>query len=393
MRIKKIIIDKASRLLKMPPDILSFPRVSQKRSLVSKDELLDLAGFEWPLRFTEDQTPTADELCPATATQLDALKEELAKLYEQQHQVKLVPSKEILVGGRISSLLLTLSLAYVENGDIAFVPELGLPLYRKVVTACGGEPISYRISPKNDWLPDFERIGTRLGRVARFLFLNSPHNPTGTELGEKEMTALVWLADRENLLVINDAAYQSTSGRKPISLLSAKGGKKVGIECGSFSYHFGLPHLPFGFVVGNREIISGMKLAAGLNPSWIPAYFVEMSLRAIRRYPDQPLREVRDFVSESSNAAGAMLKLLDCERFGTSTVPFIWARTPQRSNGTKLSRLLYQRYRLLTAPGSDFGNPGDGFLRLSLTAPAERYTEAARRLRKKPRLLGGTSKK
>ncbi len=54
--------------------------------------------------------------------------------------------------------------------------------------------------PKNNWRPDFERINTRMGRVARLLFLNSPHNPTGAELSEKELANLVWLAGKENTL-------------------------------------------------------------------------------------------------------------------------------------------------------------------------------------------------
>ena len=155
-------------------------------------------------------------------------------------------------------------MAFIDHGDITFVPGLGLPTYRRVVAACGGEPVAYSVMSKDNWKPNFERVGTRLGRVARVMFVNTPHNPTGAELDEKEMADLVWLASKENIMIINDAAYQNISERKSTSLLSITGGRKVGVEVGSFAYHFGLPSMPLSFVVGNPEIISGLKLSSRL---------------------------------------------------------------------------------------------------------------------------------
>ncbi len=384
MRNKKIIIDKADRLHQMPPDILSFIQTETIRPFLKKPELIDLATFRWPVAFDSFSTPDIKEMQPASPEQINNLKEELLSWLAVNQHIKLKNTREIFIGGGIRSLLFNLALSFLENNDIAFVPELGLPLYRKIVTACGGEPISYSMSAKNNWSPGFERLNTHLGRVARVLFINSPHNPTGFELNEKEMAELAWLAGRENLLLVNDAAYQSIPERKPVSLLSVAGGRKVGVEVYSFSYLFGLPPLPFGFMAGNYEVINAVKQAAGLLPSFIPVYYINLALQAIRKYPSESLKKTRKLISRGLSEANKFLNVLSLEKVSTETVPFIWAEISKREqNSTVTARQLYRRYRILVAPGTSFGDSGQEYLRLSLTAEPELYTAAAERLKRK----------
>jgi aspartate/methionine/tyrosine aminotransferase len=48
---------------------------------------------------------------------------------------------------------------------------------------------------------------------------------------------------------------------------------------------------------------------------------------------------------------------------------------------------LYRRFRILVAPGNVFGEAGQEYVRLSLTVEPSAVTEAAARLKKRPRLL------
>ncbi|MBK7142656.1 MAG: aminotransferase class I/II-fold pyridoxal phosphate-dependent enzyme [bacterium] len=386
--IKKIVVDKADRLYQMPLDLASFIP-SRQGKLLRRPDTVDLGSFRWPLSFNDDYAIEPKALNPATPERINNLKEELAAWFLAKHQVKLVPEKEIYIGGSISSLVFGLALANLDNGDLAFVPDLGVPLYRKVIVACGGEAVGYSISPKNNWHPDFERINTRMGRVARLLFLNSPHNPTGAELSEKELANLVWLASKENTLVANDAAYQSVPSRLPLSLLAVEGAKRVGIELYSFSYTFGLAPLPFGFAVGNRDAISGLEAASSLMKPSIPEYFVELALRNIRQYPSESLKFVRNRVQQTSAEAASLIGLLSLDVSGFATVPYLWARIERRRSAATLARLLYRRTRIVTIPGTIFGENGQGFLRLSLTAGTEAYEEAASRVKKRASLVRG----
>lgn len=380
---RKVVLEKANRLYQMPPDILSMIRSSDKPTLLKKTDQIDLATFNWPLKFDSNLTITADNLNRASREQLELLRSTLAEWYHREYKVKLNPDKEVFIGGGITSLIFSIALAFLENGDLAFVPQVGLPLYRRVIAACGAQAIGYAVTQKSGWAPDFSSLTNNLRRVGQILFLNSPHNPTGHELSEKEMALLITMAGRENILLVNDAAYQSLLARRPVSLLGVAGGKQVGVEIGSFSYHFGLPRLPFGFVVGNREVISALNLLTSLQPVYISGFRVEQAIQAIRHFPGPELLEVRKKIAASEAEAGALLEKLSLENVSNGSVPFIWARIEKRSHARRAAQLLFHRYRLLVAPGTGFGDQGEGFLRFSLTQPADQYAKACSRIKQR----------
>ena len=383
MTVKKIVLEKANRLYQLPPELLTFVPSDQRRRLLRRADMVDLATFGWPVAFADFDRSSSLSLQPINDNRIDELKEAIAAWVSAQHGTRIVADKEVFVGGSISTLLHTLSLAFIDHGDLAFVPDLGLPAYRRAVVASGGEPVTYTISAKSGWQPEFDRITTRLGRVARILFLNSPHNPTGAELSQQEMENLVWNASRENLLVVNDAAYQSIPDRPPVSLLSVAGGKKVGVELYSFSYQFGLPWLPFGFVVGNREVIAALELSSRLCPAALPAGFADMIFDAIRKYPSTRLRDVRQYLSRTADSAGRLAEQLGLSKTGYRTTPYLWYQIESRRQSVAFARQLFRKYRLLVVPGSDFGESGEGFVRLSLTAGEKAFADAAERLKKR----------
>ena len=210
--IKKVLIDKANRTYQFPPDLFSFLPDNDKPSLIKKTELIDLGKFNWNIPFDKDLHISSDSLQKASSGKIQLLKEAISDWIYEQHKIKINPKKEVYIGGGISQILFSTALAYIDPGDLIFVPELGLPLYRKVTTAAGGEPVSYALSSKTDWKPDFKKLFTRVGHVSRLLFLNSPHNPTGYTPTDEEVDQIVntirEAAEAGNkILVIIDDAY------------------------------------------------------------------------------------------------------------------------------------------------------------------------------------------
>lgn len=385
MPIKKVIIDKAHRLYQLPPAINSFSPHFKRGKLLKKVDLIDLATFKWPIEMEMEMDKDISEksFLPATPEKINQLQEELTNWFLSYHGVQLNPHKEIYIGANITRMLLNLTLAYIDKGDIAFVPELGIPIYKTTTAIAGGQPVEYEISERTDWQPDFEKLNSRLGYVARVLFLNNPHNPTGAELSNKDFENLIWIAARENILLVVDAAYQAFTGRKNSSLLSVKNGKAVGIELYSFAYQFGLPSLPFGFAVGNKDVIHGLKTISKLNSPFIHDYYVEWALKAIRSFPNKELKLLKNDFTKKNSHLTELLELLSLEKSGFDTTPFAWAKITRRSRSMNAANILYRRSRILVTPGKALGDCGEGFLRFSLTAPVESYKKAFNRAKNK----------
>ena len=377
---KKVIAEKANRLFKLPPPLLPFSETERTRLLLRRDDIIDLATFNWPVVYPEDYLPDAAALMPASRKAVSELKEELAAWLTARWSCPLNGDKEIYIGASITSLIHQISLAILDPGDVAFVPDLAVPLYRRAITVANAEAIGYENSVKSDWHPRFDRLNTRLGRVARLMFVNTPHNPTGVELSEKDLTDLAWLAGRENIMLVIDAAYAGIPQRLPASLMSLTGGKRVGVEVHSFSYLLGLPPMPIGFVVGHRDLIAALKPLTRLMPTQISGYQVELIRQGLRHHPGEGLKRVRSLLSETAAESGKLVKALHLEGTATGTIPYLWARIDKRAASTTMVRQLFKRNRLLMTPGHSFGETGEGYVRICLTAGPEAVTQAVKRL-------------
>jgi aspartate/methionine/tyrosine aminotransferase len=385
VRIRKVVIEKADRLYQLPPDPMAYLQSERRRTLPRRITTLDLATFNWPIAFDNGAVPSAG-LVPASEAELAGVKEEIAAWFQSNHGTKIDPDKEIFVGGSVSTLLYLAALAFVDSGDLVFVPSLGVPHYRRVTGAVGGEALRYEISAKNNWLPSFDRITSRAGRVARVLFLNSPHNPTGAELDTRIMSDLVWLAGKENVLLVNDASHSALSGHRTVSLMSISDGKQVGIELYSIPRTFGIPSIPLGFAIGNKDAIAGLKAAIQVVPQVIYSWMISMAREAIHSRTDR-LDPVRRQIAQSRAAIISLCETLELEPAGYQTIPFLWAKIDGRRPSSALAATLFRRSRVLVTPGSAFGDNGEGHIRFSLTAEPDVIESARQRIAKKLTLL------
>ena len=60
---------------------------------------------------------------------------------------------------------------------------------------------------------------------------------------------------------------------------------------------------------------------------------------------------------------------------------YVWAPVPEGHTSTSFAELVLEEAAVVVSPGSMYGPSGEGFFRISLTAPDERITEAVERMR------------
>ena len=148
MLVKKVLVDRTDRLYQMPPDLLDFARPLLGKPLLSGMEMIDLGSFNWPVPFDPDQKVALASLKAASPEKIAKLKESLADWLTEYHSTRHFSRREIFLGNGISSLVWLTALTFVDTGDLALVPSLGVPLYRKEVTAAGGVPVPYPLSDR-----------------------------------------------------------------------------------------------------------------------------------------------------------------------------------------------------------------------------------------------------
>ncbi len=380
--IKKIVLDKADRLYHFPFDLEDFFPKRIRKSIDKRYPTIDLGRFRWPVIFDLSAgEPDSSEL--ADADDLLELKETLAAWFRSRFGLRIIARKEIHIGQGIRRILFDICQAFVEYGDLVLTPEPGLPFYRRQVIAAGGVPVSYQISEKTEYKPSAKQLSSNLGKTAKIIILNNPHNPTGKLLDGTDLTELVRIASRENIFIVNDAAYCSLSEEKYYSILALPGGVKVGLELFSFPYCFGLPYMPLGFAVGSQDVINGLDTIGKSLGLAIPKGWIRSALKAIREYPSKDLENVKKRIGQSRLEAEHLVEKYGWELVRHKSSPFAWVKIPGRRQSTNLAGTLLKRKGILALPGNAFGDSAEGYFRLSLTAPPEDFRAAGDRLEKR----------
>ncbi len=376
--IKKVILEKSDRLYHFPFDIEDF--LPQKTLVRNPKRLpiIDLAKFRWITEGTGERIGSRGRL--AGRDDIADFRIILSKWLKNEFGVKVFPGKEIYVGQGIRRMVFDACLAFVDHGDMVLCPEPGISFYRKMVIAAGGVPVTYPVSKNTDYKPSLKIISSNLGKAAKILFVNNPHNPTGVMLDRTDLSDLVRMASKMNIFIVNDAAYCSMAEEKYVSLLAVPGGLKTGLELFSIPFTFGLPYIPFGFAVGQPEIIRGLEISGKTIGNIIPLAWIERAAEAIGQYPSKELKDARKAVAETRHEAAGLVEKYGWEIVGGKSCPFLWIKIPGRRLAVTLAQTLLRRKGILVLPGNAFGESGDGHFRLSLTSSVEDYRQARQRL-------------
>ncbi|MCX6826331.1 MAG: pyridoxal phosphate-dependent aminotransferase [candidate division Zixibacteria bacterium] len=351
--IKKVILDKADRLYHFPFDLEDYYPKRIITSVERRIPIIDLGHFNWPIRKIAIES-AENPLKAADQDELFRLKSALSEWLKTEYSLDIDPRKEIYIGEGIRRIIFDLCMAFVEYGDVVLCPEPGLPFYRRHTIAAGGIPVLYPISERTGFKPSLKRLPENLGRTAKLLFLNNPHNPLGTVLDETDLGELIRNASKINLFLIHDSAYCSLTEEKHISPLSLPAGRKVALEIFSIPFTFGLPHLPFGFAIGSSEIIGGLETASKTTGSFIPSFWVNCALKAIQSYPSAELRDIRKNIGHSRQTAKEMVENFGWKIAGSNSSPFLWLKIPERRHSAIFANTLLRRKGILTLPGDIF---------------------------------------
>lgn len=187
---------------------------------------------------------------------------EFAEFMRRQFGVDLDPHEEVMVSTGASQVFDAISRTYA--GRFVLVPELALSTVTSIATGNGAEIVRV---PMDDTLqPDLSRLAELIDRVrpqnVRFVYINSPTNPTGAVLSRSYLTELVAVARAHGVLLLHDHDSWLTvhrGGPSP-NILEIPDANEVAITVLSVSKELGLPGIRVGLVAGNESVINNLRI-------------------------------------------------------------------------------------------------------------------------------------
>ena len=305
----------------------------------------------------------------------------MAAWYKRRFEVTLDPNSEVLplIGSKEG--IGHAAFCFLDQGDVALVPDPAYPVYAISSKLAGGEPYYLPLTEANRFIPDLGSIPQEILSRAKVLWLNYPNNPTGAVAELEFFNRAVEFARQNNLAICHDGPYTEVAydGYKPVSYLQAEGAREVGIEFHSLSKSYNMTGWRIGMAVGNAGMIDALKRVKSNLDSGIPQAIQYMAIEALNG-PQEVIAQHNNIYQRRRDLVVDVLNDIGCIAAAPKASLYVWAKIPPGFTSMEFSASLLEQVGVLVIPGTGYGPSGEGFVRLSLTLPDAALVKALSKL-------------
>ena len=258
-------------------------------------------------------------------------------------------------------------------GDGVLYPSLAYPTYDIGARLCGAA--SAAVDAAGRELADAPA-------AARLLWVNSPSNPTGRVLpAESLRDAVAWARSRGAVLASDECYIGLGWDTTPVSVLheSVRGDSLDGVlAVFSLSKRSNLAGYRAGFVTGDPALMKDLLLVGRQAGMIVPGPVQAAMVAALSDDAHAAEQKARYAARRGILAAGLTAAGFRIEHSEAGL--YLWATRPGLDCWAACE-LLATECGLLVGPGSMYGEQGNAYIRVALTATDERVATAGDRLR------------
>ena len=363
---------------------LSRPAVEARESLSRQiGNTAEQVEKPYKLYFGESDMQTPEFICQAateamkqghtfytpTAGYMD-LRKAIVEKFQQVHGVRYEPTEVICTAGAVMAISHAIH-ALVEPGDNVVIVEPGWPVFASILTMIGAEGRSAALRRTDGGFElDMDQLKSVIDARTKMLIVNSPSNPTGWIISEKEQRALLELAAKHDFVILADEVYDRIVFDRPVapSFATVAPDKENLVVINSFSKTYNMPGWRLGYALSNERLI---KLMTKMQEFVVsnPAAMVQRAGIVALKDGDPYVKEIREKYAKQRQLVMDSLR----------TVPNLSLPEPMGGFyafpevvGLKDSLAFAKRLLLETgvgmAPGIAFGPAGEGYMRMCFAA-------------------------
>lgn len=278
--------------------------------------------------------------------------------------------------------------ALINDGDEVVIIAPYWVSYPEIVKCAGGEPVIVETKAEDGFIPNAAAIEKAITPRTKIIIVNSPSNPTGAVIPEKEFANILALAKKHGVFVLSDECYSHFvyGSAKPFSIASLPGAKGHVIISASLSKTFAMTGWRMGYTLAPPEIADAvlkLQSQSTSNPTSIAQY---AALEALRGGMESVEQMVTEFAKRRRRIIDGLREIpgVIChEPMGSFYVFPNVAGAIKENGGSQVDTLrvakdLLERAHVVVIPGEAFGAPG--YLRISYATSMERIEEGLRRI-------------
>jgi aspartate/methionine/tyrosine aminotransferase len=314
---------------------------------------------------------------------IPALREALAEDAGRRRGIAVDPAQVVVAPGNKPLLYLPMQ-TILEPGDEVVLPDPGFPTYEVSIRMAGGVPVPVPLveDEKQGFDLDLDALDMRLSPKTKIILINSPGNPTGGILSQRTLEHVAEASQRLDCWVLSDEVYSRLVYEgQHASILSLPGMPERTIMADGFSKTYSMTGWRLGFGIMPEPLAAMMDPVLTHAVGCTATFTQYAGLAAVLGSQDQA-DDMRDQFHKRRDIIVA----------GLNAIPGVHCPTPRgafyvfanvSSLGWPVEELadyLLTEAGVALLAGTDFGQAGRGYLRLSYANSIENIREALARM-------------
>ena len=294
------------------------------------------------------------------------LREALAHKLQKENKIRCNP-KDILVTAGSQQALFAGFLSALDPSEEVVLSNPGYLGYTPAIELVNGIPSYVPLKEEEKWAINPDLIRKAINKKTRIILLNTPSNPTGTLLSKKILEEIADIAVDKDLYIFSDEAYEKIiyDGKKHISIGSFNGMKDYTLSFYTFSKSYALCGFRLGYVQGAEQMIQAMEKSTHYMSLCAPHVSQLLGVKALAMHPKyvEKMRKEYDrrrvYLVQRLNGMGLTTMKPEGTFYTFSNI------TSTKMKSLAFTEKLLKEAKVAVVPGTEFGNAGEGYIRLS----------------------------
>lgn len=294
-----------------------------------------------------------------------------------------VDASQVVVGTGSKPGLFFPTLALVSPGDEVIYPDPGFPTYEAMIRVAGGIPVPIPLREENQFSFDLDVFDSKINSRTRLVVLNSPGNPTGGVIPLDDLHHIASQVIKHDAWVISDEIYTRLvyDGVTAHSIAEIDGMQNRTVIVDGFSKTYSMTGWRLGYMIAPVALADRLELLITHATGCTATFTQYAGIEALTGSQDF----VEKMVGEYQHRRNRMLELVNA-------IPGIHAQRPQGAfylfpnikatglTSKEIAARLIDEAGIAILSGTDFGEGGEGYIRLVYATAMEIIEEGMDRL-------------
>jgi acetylornithine aminotransferase len=255
-----------------------------------------------------------------------------------------------------------------SDKNIVAVTEPGYPIPERGAQIAGGRVLRLPLLESNGFLPDVDAVPESTWDDVALFWINYPNNPTGAVAPLAFLERLASLATRHNFLLASDEAYSEIYFNGPPASALQVADRSHVVAVNTQSKRSSMTGYRVGFIAGAPDVIAALKLYRPLAGTAIPEFIQRASIAAWGR--EDHVDAMRRVYAEKREVFVDFFRRKGIRIAGSQATFYLWGEVPAGETSESFAARLLD-VGVVVAPGSFFGDAGEGYFRLALVPTTE----------------------